>query len=261
MQNVRYEGSVLSSLEELKKIEEDRVAEEQAAVAKAAEAKRLAHEAAMQKAREEAEAKVQAEHEARMALERARLDADREARLRVEATDAAERARAAVALEETRLAGELDVRRAEAARTRPTWMVAVTIGALALAGAMGFVTMQARNAADEADRNAQLARADASAARTETGKAIEDMKALGIVLADVTTKIESAIKRVDAAKKADEIAAAAAEAKRLKDIEIKKALDAAAAAKKKWDDERKGGVKGLDPKCLGAAICKEAMQR
>ena len=66
---------------------------------------------------------MRAERDELRRIEDAKIAAEREAWLRVEAASAAERARHAIALEEHRIAQELELRRAEVAKTRPTWML------------------------------------------------------------------------------------------------------------------------------------------
>jgi colicin import membrane protein len=110
----------LFSLRELRQIEENRVQEEERAVKSAEEARRFAAEEAERRRREAEEAKLREERDAQLQIEQAREGAEREARMRVESAEAAE-------LEASRLQQEMELRRAEVAKTRPTWMLAVTI--------------------------------------------------------------------------------------------------------------------------------------
>jgi len=122
----KRENSVLFSLRELRQIEENRVAEEEQAARSAEEARQAAQAAAERRRREEEEAKVRAERDAQLAIETARENAEREARMRVESAEATERQRQQAALEQQRLQQEMELRRAEVAKKRPTWMLAVT---------------------------------------------------------------------------------------------------------------------------------------
>lgn len=253
MRNVPYEGSLLASLEELKKIEADRIAEEAASIARAAEEKRLAHEAAVLRAREEAEAKVQAEHEARLAQERARLAAEREARMELEAAQAAERARAAVELETARAYAETQLARDEALRKRPRWMIAVTLGAVVVAGAAALFAMNAVNGADEA--------------RTQTGVnhgVIENAKfkpdgaALGAAQDALGTLKTQVGDKIDALERS--VAASEKKAKADKDRRDREAAADAARREaerkyQEWLKERKGPAV-IDAKCINNSVCK-----
>src|ERR1043165_6694562 len=136
-QGEKRENSVLFSLRELRQIEENRVQEEAHAVKSAEEARIRAKEEAERRKREEEEAKIQAERDHQRQIEEARVAAEREARMRVEAGEAAERQRHQAALEQSRLQQEMELRRAEVAKKRPTWMLAVT--GIALVGAVGLI--------------------------------------------------------------------------------------------------------------------------
>src|SRR5262249_35614528 len=135
---MRIESSILASLSELRAIEQERIADERAAVERAraaeVEAKRVAEQARL----DAEQARIRAEREQRMRIEQARLDAEREARMKVMAAEAAERARLETALEHQRVAEELELRRAEIAKKRPTWMLVVTGVALVATIAFGW---------------------------------------------------------------------------------------------------------------------------
>lgn len=133
----KRENSVLFSLRELRQIEETRVQEEEHAVRTAEQARVAASQEAERKRREAEEARVRAEREELLRIETARENAEREARMRVESAEAMERQRSQAALEQQRLQQEMELRRAELAKKRPTWMVAVT-GA-AVVAAIGLI--------------------------------------------------------------------------------------------------------------------------
>lgn len=151
------EHSVLSSLSELRAIEEERIADERAAEL----ARRAAIEAAehaRQAAIEEAAAKkAREEHEARLAIENARFAAEREARMKIEAAEAQERARQQAILAEQRLAQEMELRRAEVAKKRPTWMVAVTVVATLAAFVLVYVAIDRTRAQEQAETEKKIA--------------------------------------------------------------------------------------------------------
>jgi len=79
---------------------------------------------------------VRAERDEVLRIETARENAEREARMRVESAEAMERNRVQAALEQQRLQQEMELRRAEVAKKRPTWMLAVT--GVALVAAIGL---------------------------------------------------------------------------------------------------------------------------
>src|SRR3954468_12861947 len=134
----RFEGSLMTSLAELRAIEEERIAAERAALVGDADARRRAIEDTERQAREAAEAKIAAAHAEQVRIAREREDAERQARMHVEAAAAAEHARHAAALEQEWMAQELDLRRQEVARKRPTWMIAVTVVAVLAAGGLSW---------------------------------------------------------------------------------------------------------------------------
>lgn len=171
----KRENSVLFSLRELKQIEESRVQEEASAVAAAEQARirqremeeqqrRAAEEAAI-RAQQEEERRVREEHERRVREDALRLQ-EAEARARVEAHSQ---------LEAQRLAQEMEIRRQEASKKRPTWLIA-TVGVLVLAAAgLTIFLVQRSGDADAAAKQAQIERENrekadkaAALARAET---------------------------------------------------------------------------------------------
>ena len=207
---------MLFSLRELRAIEEQRVADERAAVARAEAERAAAIEAAARRAREEEEARIRAAHAERLAIERAREAAEREARLRVEAAEAAERARQHAALEHERVHQELELRRAEVARQRPTWMVVVT--GIALAAAIGLVLFAVqRTRASEADRATKAeAVAIARQAQQERQELAVEVERMARDLDELDRKVGGAIDAVTAAQTEADRAAAKTRLDRLR---------------------------------------------
>jgi len=148
-QGEKRENSVLFSLRELRQIEESRVQEEESAVRSADEARMRAQQDAERRVREAEEAKIREERDHQRSIEEARLGAEREARMRVESTEAAERQRHQAALEQQRLAQEMEIRRAEVAKKRPTWMLVVTGLALVAAVALIFFAINKMNQSED----------------------------------------------------------------------------------------------------------------
>ncbi len=169
-QTEKRENSVLFSLRELRQIEENRVSEEEQAVRSAEQARIAAAQAEERRIRDEADAKARAERDEQLRIEQAREGAEREARMRVEAGEAAERQRSQAALEQQRLNQEMDLRRAHVAKTRPTWMLAVT--GIAVIGAIGLIFF-AVNAMNDR-RNADDQKVQAERDRDEAIRAAKD---------------------------------------------------------------------------------------
>lgn len=228
---MRIESSIVTSLSELRAIEQQRLLDERAALERQRQQEADARRAADQARREAEEAKLRAEREELARIEIARAEAEREARLRVEAAEAAERARLQIALDQQRMAGEMELRRVEAAKKRPTWMVAVTaIACVAAVGLTWFAIDRGSRMADaEKGRNAAIAQA--KQADEEKHEAAKKVALLEQGLADLDAQVQKAQKALteaqndaDRKRAADELAAA-----NHRKWEAKKAADAAKA--------------------------------
>ena len=182
MQVVQEQNSIVQSLSELREIENQRIVEERAA--------------AEQRARDEEEARARAEHEAKLAVEQARLEAEREARLKIEAAAAAELARQQIALAHTRMEEELLLRRAALAKTRPTWMVAVTCVAAAAAGVLVWWALSMRSIAAEAKDQTEVAKRDKDEAKRAALEAQKEVERIEQGLASNNEAIQGAMKRL-----------------------------------------------------------------
>ena len=206
----KRENSVLFSLRELRQIEENRVQEEEHAVRSAEEARATAAQEAERRRREAEEAKARAERDEFLRIEQARENAEREARMRVESAEAAERQRVQAALEQQRLQQEMELRRAEVAKKRPTWMLVVTGFAIVgtIAAGIFAVHLIGSSAADRAAKEtAERARDQAV---QEAKEAQDKVEKLSNDLADLDKKVNSAVNGVVAAQNdADRKAAAA----------------------------------------------------
>ena len=244
----------MASLSELRDIENQRIEDERAAV-QAAEAARIAARDAEERAKAAAEAaRIREEHEAKLAIEKARLDAEREARMKIEAAEAAERTRQQAMLAEQRLAQELELRRAEIARKRPTWMLAVTAIATLAAFVLIYVAVEHKRASERAE----TARAAAEAQKREMRHQLDE---LGVTMAAIeseaamlderTVKLQAQVKAADTAAKAAEAQAELDRIAQRKRDNDRKRRD---AAKRKWDLERADGVK-VPEKCKGNVLC------
>jgi hypothetical protein len=253
---MRIESSIMTSLSELRAIEQQRIADERHAFERERAAELEARRAAEQARIDAEERRVREEREAMMRIEQARVDAEREARLRVEAAEAAERARLQAVLDQQRMQDETELRRAEIAKKRPTWMLAVT--ALALVATVGFGWYAVGEAQDR-DR-AEQQRIAAENARREAQEHLQEARAeldrLAVQMQEQDAQIEKAMKALLVAQNQadrDRVAAEIRQANQRKaDIRRQQAAAEAAAAKA----ERDAGVDVT--KCLGAgagSIC------
>jgi hypothetical protein len=231
---MRIESSIITSLSELRAIEQQRIAEEKAAV----ERERLSRIEA-QRAREQAvvdaeQARIRAEREERVRIEQARVDAEREARMKIEAAEAAERARFVAQLEERRMAEEIDLRRAEVAKKRPTWMIAVTVvAAIVAVGLGGYAVMRSNEAAaataatKKANEEKEKWKQELRDAQATLDTIRNNINALDAEIAGLITRLEHQQTEADRKKAAAELVAAnerrAEAARLLRAEEVRKA--------------------------------------
>lgn len=148
----RKESSVLFSLRELRSIEEERIAEEEAARRRAEEERKRAAEEAERRVREEAEARRQAAEDAER---RGREEVERrhrEERLRVEEAERRARVEAQANLEQQRLAHEMELRAMEVQRKRPTALIAVAAVLLLAVGGLGFLAYKKSQESEQLDK-------------------------------------------------------------------------------------------------------------
>ena len=234
-QSEKRENSVLFSLRELRQIEESRVQEEEHAVRTAEEARMRAQQEEERRRREEEEAKIRAERDHQRSIEEARLGQEREARMRVESTEAAERARHQAELEQQRLHQEMEIRRAEVAKKRPTWMLVVTGFAVVGAIALTIIGINAYNSSQEDKARAAQAEKEKDEYAAQVKKLKEDVEKAQHDLDDVATRVDKAVADVSAAQNAADLRAAQerlAQLNREKAEMNKRLADAKTAAEK-----------------------------
>lgn len=248
----------MTSLAELKSIEQQRMADERASVIRADELRRHAAAEAERTAREEAERKVREERESLLAIEQAKVTAERELRLRFEQAEQAERARQQIALEQERHQQEMALRKAEVAKKRPKWMMAVTGLALSLAAVLVAMTINAIGHSDDAEEAKTRSDAVAANARLEADKMRDELNRLESNLHDLDGKVDLAIQRVAAAQTAAEAKAAGDEVKRL--ARDRAAANAAAADFRRKEELRKR-MEGVKNVCTGDSICRDAFNK
>lgn len=248
----------MTSLAELRAIEEERIAAERAAITAEVEGRKRALVEAEQRAKDAAEAKLAAERAEEIRIAREREQAERDARMHVEAVEAAERARFAAALEQERTAQEMDLRRQEVAKKRPTWMVAVTIGAVLAAGALTWFGIGRIREAQAANEQERIALQQAADARKERDDAIEEMNRMDAQLAELSKRVDKAMDRVIAANSAAAAKAAKEEVDRVRREEAELAARRA-EIKKAIEHKIRTGPVNISEECKKNALAKGCM--
>ena len=245
---------MLTSLSELRAIEEERVADERAAIEAAQFARIAAREAEARAAEAAAAAKLREEHEAQLAIELAKVEAEREARLKIEAAEAAERTRQQAILAETRFAQEMELRRAEVAKKRPTWMLAVTVVATLAAFALIYVAIERTRTSEQAKERARIAMQQEREMRHQLDDLSDSLVALQGELDTLSGRTNKAIDDLARANGAAQAAAAKAEIDRLraKERELRQRQEQIRIEKERLKRNQKVKV---DEKCLKQSIC------
>lgn len=225
---MRIESSIITSLSELRAIEQQRIADERAAIERERAAELEARRAAEQARSDAEQRRLREEREAIMRIEQARVDAEREARMRVEAADAAERARLQAAIEQQRMAEELELRRAEIAKKRPTWMLVVTGMALVATMGLGWYAVERaaeRDRADQARITAeharQVAQDDARQSRAELERIATAMAEQDARIAQAEKALAGAVTKAEQERIATDIRKAHEEKARLDELRRK----------------------------------------
>lgn len=220
------------------------------------EARRLAKAAAEQAIRDAEAKRLAEERAAALAIEEARLAAEREARMKVEAAEAAERARHQAALEEQRLAQEMEIARELARRTKPKWMLAVTVGAVLAASGLTWFAIDRMRAAAEADRIAE----DAHRQAEENKRAIRELDAQIVALnaqsAENNLRLNKAVQDVLDAEDAFAIAESKRKVKEAQDRQREIDRQKEAARRERERIERLGPIK-IKQECLDGVIGKK----
>jgi anti-anti-sigma regulatory factor len=251
----RIENSIMTSLSELRDIEKQRIADERNAAERARAAEIEAMRAAEQAKIDAEEARKRAEREEIIKIQLAQAEYEKQARLRVEAAEAAERARLQAELEAQRTAAEMELRREEVARKRPTWMVAVTgvafVAAVGL-GAFAYKRAQETARAEELARVAELKKQQAIEDSREAQRGLDKLKIEGEQRAERVAQLEKELQgKIDAAQ---------AEAIKKKLADERKAQKE--ADHRAWLLEQKRlheiRVETIDVNgCVGQAVCRD----
>jgi len=247
------ETSVLFSLHELRQLERTRVDEERAAIRDAQSSEQQARELAARQAEEAIVQRRRADYEEAVRVEEARAEAERQLRLRVEAAEASERARHQAALDQERLHAELALRRAEVARKRPTWMLAVTACAVILGGALVWFAVQTQRASDDADRARVLAVADKEKAQAESREAGAQLDRIQHELDELDRRVAKGVHDIGIA--ADDAARDRVRAE-LMAVEKDRAATRArlADAQRAKEKIERGAIIKLDADCVNSSV-------
>lgn len=256
MQSVRAEGSLVASLAELKRIEQQRIADEQAAIQRAVDERRAAADEAERTEREAAEAKARAEHHAKVALEEARAAAEREARMRVEAAEMAERVRAQAQLEQQRMEEELRLKREVAARQRPTWMVVVTAIAMVVAAVLAWAALGWKRQADIAMIASTNAITDKNAAQEQAKRSAKVLAEIERELADYAARVDEAVRQVGIAENAVKLREAQLKLAALQQEQVR-LRQRQREEREKLEKIERGKPVTVDPACLNNSLCKK----
>jgi cell division protein FtsB len=231
MAQEKSENSVLFSLRELRDIEQTRVRseEEQRLHNQEAERRRIEDERRRvedERRRREEEERMQFEQ-----LERQRREED----LRLQEAERRARIEAETSLEQQRLAHEMELRRHEISKKRPTWLLAVVGVLVVLGGGLGVWGYQTYQ-----ERQAAQAQAQASA------KALAELEqqriALEAEIGNLNQQIGDAQAKLATASTAEERAAAQQELANL-NAEAKKKRDRKKQVDSKSSEVKTGGRK------------------
>jgi hypothetical protein len=197
----RRENSVLFSLKELRRIEDDRVKREEDEAKAKAQAEQAAKEAAVRRARDEEEQRRRAEEDRLRRIEEDKENKLREEQMRLREAESRHRVDGELRLQEERMRLELQSR-----KTNSPVKAVITVAAVlvVVAGALGY-RMYSQHQAEIAAANAETARAqtDARAAQMEFEKKIAAIqKDMEGKLTAVHTEEERARIRAEAAERA-----------------------------------------------------------
>jgi hypothetical protein len=161
------DNSVLKSLKELRRQEEDRVKKERAEAEARSEAERRAKEEAERRAREATERAKREEAERLQRIEQEKLDREREERLRLEEAERRARIEAETQLQQERMRLDAQVKSAAKGKGAPMGViVGIVVAVLAIAGGVIFKI--------KADHQKQLRAAQA--AEEARGREVEAAK-------------------------------------------------------------------------------------
>jgi hypothetical protein len=176
------ENSVLFSLKELRRIEDDRVRKEQEDARARAEADRAAKEAAVRRAREEEEQRRRDEEERLRRIEEDKAAKLREEQLRLQESENRHRVDGELRLQEERMRLELQARKSSSPIKA---VVTVSLVLVAIAGGLGW-KMYSQHQAEMAFAAAERARLEASNQAAQ----VEFEKKMAAIQKDMNDKLQ-----------------------------------------------------------------------
>lgn len=197
----RNENSVLTSLKDLRRIEDDRMRREEEALRARDEAERLARLEAERLARLEVERRVREEREAELAVEEARRREEREEKLRLAQAETTARIEAEARLEAERMRLEMDHAPAGGRRLRGVLLGLLAV--LLLAGG-GMTYLFAVHLPAEARKREE---AEQARLRAIEEKAERERKALMDRLSEQEKRLQGAIANARSAAEVDRLRA------------------------------------------------------
>jgi hypothetical protein len=175
--------------------------------------------------------------------------------MRVESAEAAERQRQQAALEQSRLQQEMELRRAEVAKKRPTWMLAVTGIALVAAVGLVFFAVQRMRASDEAEVAKVKAEQIAIQATKDAKEAQEAVDRLQKDAEAMSKKVDTAVDALASAQSQADRDSAKAKLDQLRREKYEMDQRIAEAKAKAARAERLKGVK-ISKECLDNPLAK-----
>jgi hypothetical protein len=166
-----------------------------------------------------------------------------------------ERQRVQAALEQQRLQQDMEIRRAHVAKTRPTWMLAITGIALVAAIGLIFFAIQRKRASEAAEEAAEIAKKASAQAVEDARVARKQVDDLMRQTKDLDDKVTVAIDAVGKAKSLSEQRAAQAELDKLRQQKIEMDARMAAARDAAEKAKRREGIH-LSKECLENPLAK-----
>lgn len=219
MAQEKSENSVLFSLRELRDIEQTRVRSEEEQRLHNQEAERRRVEDERRRVEDERRRRDEEERMQFEQLERQRRDEE----LRLQEAERRARIEAEANLEQQRMAHEMELRRHEISKKRPTWLLAVIGVLVVLGGGAGVLGYQANEKSKAQEARAIIAQKELAALQMQQAELNAEIEKLNNQIGDAQAKLATASTAEEKAAAQQELASLNAEAKRKKDR--KKAVD------------------------------------
>ena len=195
----RRENSVLFSLKELRRIEDDRVKREEDEAKARAESERAAKEAAVRRAREEEEQRRRDEEERVRRVEMEKEARSREEQMRLQEAERRHRVEGELRLQEERMRLEMQSRKSSSPIKAVVTVAAVLV---VIAGVLGW-RMYSQHQTELAMRDAERSRMEADARAAQ----IEFEKKMVAIQHEMDVKLKAAATDAERARIRDEMAA------------------------------------------------------